>query len=297
MKNKILSVGSALLLAGMLNSCANQENQSQAAAEASVSSETAKTADQTELEPVQAASRKMMKEADMRLRVNDVQSSTVSLERTATRMGGVVMSSQLSNSINETKMLPYNTDSLKQANVYTTTSNLQVRIPTIYLDSFLTIVAEKAGFVDARNINQEDATLQYLSNTLNNQADGGLAPSGSNKELKSATEQLDTENKIDRHIQNLAINDKVKYTTISLAIYQPEKIDYLIVANVSRQMQAGFWSQLLNGVNAGWQLLKMLFVGMVHIWPLWLIGALVYYLLWRRKKSRASSLSTTKATQ
>ncbi|OJV54714.1 MAG: hypothetical protein BGO31_07015 [Bacteroidetes bacterium 43-16] len=237
--------------------------------------------------------RKMMKNADLKMRVTDVQKATISLERATAAMGGLVMQSEISNEIGAIKELPYTTDSLKMARTYQTRSLLKVRVPTMYLDSFLDLAAAQAQFINSRNILVEDASLQYLSNDLKQQVGAGdksldkaanLSRKTSEALEVARTEENIAASKIDKQIDNLNIRDKVKYATVSIAIVQPEKVDVCTVADVSKQMEAGWGTQFRNALGSGWSFLKVVLIGLVHIWPLWMIALIVLIVFRNRKK-------------
>lgn len=239
-------------------------------------------------------SRKMMKSADIKMRVAEVQKATISLERATAAMDGLVMQSDLvSQETRAVKELPYTADSLKRVRVYETSSLLKVKVPAVYLDSFLNLVAAEARFMDSRNILVEDASLQYLGNELKQQVDAGTESMAKATDLSRKTsEALDVarteENKaaakIDNKIDNLNIRDKVRYASVSIAITQPEKVDVVIVANVSKQMEAGWGTQLMNAAGAGWSLLKVVLTALVQLWPLWLFSSVVLMVFRNRKK-------------
>lgn len=237
--------------------------------------------------------RKMMKNADLKMRVADVQKATISLERVTAGMGGLVMQSDISNEVSELKELPYTADSLKQVRAYATSGFLQVKVPAVYLDSFLDLVAVQAQFINSRNIRVEDASLQYLSNELKQQigaGDKGLDKAADlSRKTSEALEVARTESnleasKIDKQIDNLDIRDKVKYANVSIAIVQPEKVDVVTVADVSQQMEAGWGTRFLNAVGSGWSFLKIVLIGLVYIWPLWLLSLLALLLFRNRKQ-------------
>lgn len=237
--------------------------------------------------------RKMMKNADVTMRVTDVQKATIGLERATAAMGGLVMQSDIRNEIGAVKELPYTADSLKRVRVYETSGLLKVKVPAVHLDSFLNLVAAEAQFINSRNILVEDASLQYLSNDLKQQAEAGNESldraTALSRKTSEALEVARTESnleasKIDKKIDNLNILDKVKYASVSIAIVQPEKVDMIMVADVSKQMEAGWGTQLLDAVGAGWSFLKVVLTALVHIWPLWLLSLLGLLLFRNRKK-------------
>ncbi|RYE00240.1 MAG: DUF4349 domain-containing protein [Sphingobacteriales bacterium] len=238
--------------------------------------------------------RKMMKNAEVKIRVADVQKATLSLERATAGMDGLVMQSDLlSQETGKVKELPYTADSLKRVRAYETSSLLKVKVPAVYLDSFLNLVAAEAQFINSRNILVEDASLQYLSNELKQQVIAGTQSLDKAADLSRKTgdalavahvaSNLE-ESTIDKKIDNLNIRDKVKYASVSIAIVQTERVDVITVADVSQQMEAGWGTQLWNAVGAGWSFLKAVLIALVHVWPLWLLSIAGLLVFRNRKK-------------
>ncbi len=224
--------------------------------------------------------RKMIKTADMKLRVDDVYKATQKIEAAVAALNGMVAASNFQNGDTETRLLPYSSDSLKQVTSYTTTSHLSVRIPSNQIDSFMSKVGTMASFIDTRGINIEDATLQYLSNDLKNKASkDAVAASKNNNEFY----QSQRENSVDRKIENLAIIDQTVFSTINIDLYQPQRIDALIVPNIDNLMRASFASQIKNAFLEGFQLFKLFLVGLTQIWIFIIVGLAVFFFVKRKK--------------
>lgn len=115
---------------------------------------------------IRSESRKIIKTADFKARVRNVYEVTHSLEQQVNSLNGLVMESVMENTSTGMRHLPYPGDSLRQVQSYTTISHLTVRIPVKLVDSFMSIVAASAAFIDSRNLKLNDMTLQYLGNHL-----------------------------------------------------------------------------------------------------------------------------------
>src|SRR5690606_385796 len=150
--------------------------------------------------------------AELRLRVADVQRMTIDIESLTQSMNGLVVNSELVNEISTRKDLPYSNDSLKQVATYSTTSFMEVKVPSLYLDSFLRVLSAKSEFIYKRKLNIEDASLQYLNNDLYKNNKAAHDDIGRARPLVKKTEDamqiadhvaLKSEAHIDREIANM----------------------------------------------------------------------------------------------
>ena len=50
----------------------------------------------------------------------------------------------------------------------------------------------------------------------------------------------------------------------------------------------GFGKKLMQAINSGWQVLQLFVIGLITLWPLWLAGALVWFIIARINKNKKS---------
>ena len=79
------------------------------------------------------------------------------------------------------------------------------------------------------------------------------------------------------------LDDEVGYSTISLACYQ------VLPQPVPEAPVVSFASRLVESFYTGWTLLTSLFIGLVAIWPLWLLAPAAWWALrrWRKRQLAA----------
>lgn len=238
--------------------------------------------------------RKIIKTADMRCRVRDVYAATSGMERMMADVGGQISESRMDNQSTGTRTLPYKTDSIRQIQSYTTTAHLTLRVPVRKLDTVLSSIAAQAAFIHSRNLKLDDVTLQFLGNRLRNEAAAAndaaerarmLARRSS--DAVSAGQYTDErdDQRIQRRLENMGIQDQVTYATLQVDLYQPERIDEQIVPDMDRLMKPSFGQQVGMALSGGWQLLQQFLVWLVQVWPILLAGVLVW-LLFRFRKVR-----------
>jgi hypothetical protein len=245
--------------------------------------------------PLNDESRKIIKTADLRCRVTDVLSATTHVELLAQSTGGQISDSRLENNAEEVRSLPYKPDSLRQVESYTTTAHLTLRIPVSRLDTVLSDIAANAAFINNRSLHLDDVTLRYLSNKLKNEA---MATNGADqhaltlarrsKDAVFSGEYTDERNetRIDRRIENMQLTDQVTYATLTLDLYQPQRISATIIPNIEYLMKPTLAQQIGIALNNGWLLLRAIFIGLLQIWPLLLllIAGLIFYRARRAKR-------------
>ncbi|RQO32457.1 hypothetical protein DBR32_02300 [Taibaiella sp. KBW10] len=261
--------------------------------ESSVGTASTTTADEAAAEQIavdtatyqSSEQRKIIKTADMRSRVKDVLATTTYLEQVTRQLEGSIVSSRLENAVEETYRRPLSSDSVKQVQAYTTTASMTFKIPVQQLDSFLRLVAGQSEFINNRNLALEDVTLNYLSNKLKQEASKAnhLAP----KTLANVSYIDDrSEQQIDRKIENLSIQEQVKYATLSLDLYQPQRIETKVIANVQALAAPTFGERMRTALYNGWEVIKIILIGITNLWALLLVGGLVWILIRKYKKNK-----------
>jgi hypothetical protein len=232
------------------------------------------TADSTnfahDITALNSPSRKRVRTADVRCRVNNVFDAVSKLEHAVISVNGMIGESTMQNDFGITQDLPYSTDSLKRVQLYTPTANLTLRVPVTSLDSVVRTLTSMAVFIDYRTLKEEDKTLAYLSNALRNDAPApvGIKPSAKGTPLDVVTYQDQQQDAAtERRIANLAILDDVHYATFTVQLFQPQQADIQVVVNPDKVTRAGFGTRTLTALGTGADTLSNLFLFMLSCWP------------------------------
>lgn len=292
-----------VILALVLASCSAGAPSRHAAAEAPEQAvESAPTAADSSADftrSLQSSERKMVRTADFRCRVADVFDATEKLENAVRACGGLVEESRMESSYAGSRPLPYTADSLKLAQTYQTAALLTLRIPVQHVDSIIRLIPLPATFIDHRTLLQQDMTLHYLSNRLKSDAASGS--SGATDKARKSAEQIAAteyddrrrEQQIDRRLENMGIEDNVRYARVTVAYYQPRLVDVLVVPDPESLSRPPLGTRLVAALRNGWQGAEGFFVAMVSIWPLWLL-ALTALLLYRFLRFRLPAFAGRK---
>lgn len=211
---------------------------------------------------------KIVKNASLTIQVKDIKSTRKDLQELGKRYRVIVSNEE------ETRMYD---------RVQVTMS---IQVAPERLDSFLIELEELALYVEQRNVSLQDVTQQYVD--LESRIKSRKAVIERYQQLlkvaKSVKDILEVEEKLNYAIEELesseaqmrVLSGQIKYSNVNLAYY--ELIDQPAVA------QRGFFSRLLSSLQDGWQFLQLLTLGIVAVWPVWIILAVIIAWWVKRKK-------------
>lgn len=248
------------------------------------------------------SSRKFIRSSEIKFRVKDVAQATYQIEDITRSFGGFVTHTHLE-SITEAKSISkISADSSVESIRYSVQNNMTLRVPNTKLDSTLKAIAALVDYLDYRTIKADDVTLQIKSNDKIHQRSISsqrriIKASGAKGqklgEIVTAEESNSHREKEadDAEIDNLSLNDGVRYSTVHLDLYQKVQTRYWVTANDN---QTGFrpsiFMRLWDAMKSGWYILEEIIVFFMRLWFLFVIAAIVY-LIYRKYKIRTATLS------
>jgi hypothetical protein len=241
---------------------------------------------------LKSPSRKYIRTADIRCRVKDVFKVTTELEGLVTSVGGIVEHSEIENEVGDMKSVYYKADSVRQVQTYTTTASITLRVPVASMDSVVKTIPELSAFLDKRKLSQSDVTLSYLSNALKNQnAEDGVKPGELARKTQEAIaareyEEQQKEVQINRRMENLSMLDQANYATITVVLYQPQRVNEVVVLDAEHIAQAPFHLRVFESLNTGVQMIADIFFFMLQFWALWLMMIAAWIIYRRMLKSK-----------
>lgn len=228
--------------------------------------------------------RKVIRKADIKCRVNNVEESVSALECFTIHNGGIVAESNTGNIVMQQKSEEYKTDSLKNAYVYAPKSTLTLRIPVEKLDTLTAYVAGMSHFTDHRNIENRDVTLNYLSNTLkNNFIDKSVNVLDKNTTKDNFHKTTHYRNEqglaaINRDLDNKSMLQDIAYSTVTIELYQPWLVSLYTTQNPDALMAKSFGQKVVESFGWSIDLIESILLFFVAIWPLIFGGAIILFL-------------------
>lgn len=240
--------------------------------------------------------RKFIRTADLKFKVNSVINSTYNIENITASNGGFITYTNLSSNIDNVEQILVSADSSLETTYYTVTNTMIVRVPNSKLDTTLKEIAKNIDYLDYRVIKAEDIALQIRSNNLTEKRNAVNedrlinAIDSKGKKLSEITvaEEILLRKKEEADnaaISNLSLLDQVKFSTVNLSLYQRQAIKRTLIANNKNidAYQPGLGSKIFEAVKYGWEILESIIVYLCKLWALFVL-ALVAYLIYKKYK-------------
>lgn len=235
---------------------------------------------------------KIIKTADMRFRVKDVQQTKERLSAAIRAEGGTIAEFTIQSNIQQSEKVKYSADSLLELTAYRTEGAVTAKVPSDKLDEFTNKVAKMAVFVDFQSMKLDDQSLVYLSNKLKNQnrieATQQLNKHASKKSNNVETALTVKDDYVDKKIQNMQIDSRVQYSNITLNFYQDNTVKKMIVANDTLyDYKPDFLRRFVLNIQNGWVIFKEFVLILTNLWMLFLLLIAGYFTFRYYRKKRA----------
>ena len=244
------------------------------------------------------SSRKFIRTADLKFKVQDVIKSTYDIEAIALRQNGFVEYTNLTSEIDNVNSIEVSADSSLETTYYTVTNALTIRVPNTQLDSTLKEIAANIQFLDHRIIKARDVALEILTNNLTKKRVANTeerlknAIDNRGKKLEETTDAEELliskqEQADNAAVANLNLQDQINFSTISLSIYERQAIKREVLPNNKNitAYEPSFGSKLVSSLKEGWEILESFIVSLTKLWAL-LLFAFAIYLLYKVYRSK-----------
>lgn len=236
--------------------------------------------------------RKFIRTAEMKFKAENVQHATYIIEDIVNLHDGFVTLSNLHTNVSYTNKTQVSADSSLETTYYVTENNMSLRVPNTELDTVLKAIATQIKFLDYRVIKAEDVSLQLMANKWGQKRAERhherleKAIDTKAKKLRETTEAEESlankEEAADYNkLESLSLTDQVNYSTINLQVYQSETIKNELIPNEKniRSYEPGLLSKIKDSLVFGWDCLEGFILFIIKIWPLFLIGLVLFLIL------------------
>jgi hypothetical protein len=243
--------------------------------------------------------RRFIRSAQVDGQVQDVQRAITRIEDAAARFGGFTTRNDLSTATGRVERRPIGDGRLVELSTYVVTGELQVRLPSDRAQMFLRAIAPELEFLDRRHYEAVDAQFELLRRMLaRSRADqaqaalGDVASSGGKPGERAQVIDARAQQQAARDeatIEQRTFEDRVEFATLDLTLRQPERVrraERPDVDAILRHEGPGFASRLGDAIAQGWRGLLGFLIGLVALWPMWLVVALAWLATraWRARR-------------
>ena len=222
--------------------------------------------------PVEAMKKKIIKTADVRMQVDDYAASRRAIDGHVAAQDAYIASENENN------------------NGHTLENTLVIRVEAERFDALLAALAGEASYLHTKSVNARDVTEEYVdvAARLRTRREVEARYIDILRQARTIPDVLAVERELRGLCEEIEsaegrlkyLNDQVGYSTIRLTVYQK-----LAFAPAPGE---GIGSRLLTALREGWAGLVALFVGLVYIWPFWvLVGVIVWLLVRYRRRCLA----------
>lgn len=219
----------------------------------------------------EAAERRMIKTANIKLKVKNLKASAKNIENMTAKFSGFVAG------MNQTD------------SNHTIDNRLTVKIPVEQLSEFMAAIEAESIRTDYTKIHTKDVTEEYIDLTsrlaTKKEVRDRYIEILRNK-AETVTDVLEAEQKIQTIQEDIEsmegklkyLNNNTTFSTVTIHLYQ--KVKY-----VQKNNGPSFFSELGEGFVNGWKLIRHIVIGLVTVWPIVLI--LMFIFLMRKRLKNA----------
>ena len=248
---------------------------------------------------IKIAGKALLITASADFKVEDVVKTSDAIESLTRQQAGYVALSNISNHPRDSRTFVQGNKNIT-ITTYTRQADMTVRIPRANVSKFLAQLQQQVAFLNGQQFSAQDVTLDIYREQLASQLNSDMASELSQERLSSKNDK-DQGSNVDAitatyaarrqqelaKLEQLAIADKVQYSTINLTFMQPDisykettqNLDVLLEAE-----QPSFSSQVSQAFKDGWEILRSVALGLIQLWWLLVLGG-IFYLIYRMIKS------------
>jgi ABC-type phosphate transport system auxiliary subunit len=185
--------------------------------------------------------------------------------------------------------MPLTKDTALITTYYSVLNEMILRVPNTKLDTTLKEIALLVDFMDYRVIDAQDVTLNLLAKRLEQMRLARYDKRMSNainskgKKLDDITDAEDNllykqQQADEAKLDNLTKLDKIKFSTITISLYQKQSIKYDRVerAKEVKPYSEPFSTRFCNALSFGWKIIVEIVLFLANLWAIILFGIIIW---------------------
>ncbi len=236
------------------------------------------------------------KKADFEFEVEDVFSSTKAIEKSVLQHSGYVTESNIENEILKDKQTILSEDSIKRWVKSYAHATIKARAPKSEMLGILQEIESQIALLNHRYLEAEEVTFEYQYQAeeeqmhAQNEADMDRVVKEGGK-LNDRVEGVQKtaeirEQKRQARRDTKVLNDETKMVDFWVHIKGQEQMKTFTQVNFHdmEAAQSNFSYELQSALQSGWRMIQKIAIGVLYIWPFWLVLILGYFGYKNRKK-------------
>ncbi|MFL5754590.1 MAG: DUF4349 domain-containing protein [Bacteroidia bacterium] len=220
-------------------------------------------------EQVKVRSMQLIQTADIKFQVEDLGKSNELIEGLILKHGAYISSSNMETSYNNTE------------------NRISVRVAPAKFNALINDLMKQSIYTNYKNIRSEDVTAEYVDIETRlrtkREVEARYIDILKNK-AKTVDDVLNAENAIRVIHEEIEaktgrlnyLKDQVALSTINLEFYQVTKI-----TGQPQRIEYSYWSEAGDAFKTGWTGMKRFLIGLIYIWPLYILGFIGYWIIRR----------------
>lgn len=170
------------------------------------------------------------------------------------------------------------------------TQSLVIRVPTQNFNTMLEGISEGVDFFDQKDISRKDVSEEFVDLTARLKAKRELENRYLEllKKAKNVKEMLEIERELSNIREEIEakqgrlnyLQNKVSLSTLHIEFYKTTQV---------KGTSLSYGQKIMNSLKGGWNGISVFFLGVLYLWPLFLLAFIVIWLLRRYLKRKKES--------
>jgi hypothetical protein len=229
-------------------------------------------------EPKNSTEQKLIKNGDISFEVKNIKDTKAFLQKVISKHKGYISNEKIEDyRINPTEILT-------------------VRVPNSNFDHIINDIGLQVGDFDSKRIDIEDVTAEFVD--IEARLKNKKQLEGKYQELLAKANNMADILKIEKEIS--LIREDIESTEGRLR-YLNNQVGYstLIITYYEKRATAGFHfgGKMADALSNGGMGFLWFLIGMTQLWPMWLIGGLIWYIIYKIVKRRKNQKLQQKTIQ
>lgn len=240
-----------------------------------------KTENVDSLSDLKGLQKQFIRTAQIRGKVKDNVNATENAEFIVKKYGGYVTNSELTNQLSYQQQVEISKDSILETYYEQGETVISAAVPYQNLDSALQQILRLYSKVEYRKVSAEDVSISLLQNRLTSLANYQsqkriqVATANSNAKLPTIIDAEDAilnrqMSVINQQIENLKLNDRIRFAAIDIRLIKEQEIKKLMRANVSNTVRTPFGYRFSKALGQGGEIFQEIVLFFTGAWAVWL---------------------------